>query len=165
MIPLTTTLAHGLLICLPFSLFALVTFARWPRLWLHSLPPDIAALAGPKTPAEQRQTRFLLIPLLLILPGLSTVSTFVAARADIDLSFLGAALHLYGVWVVVHLWDFLVIDCGYALLVDPSRPPIAGTAGAAGYRDYRFHFHAFLKAVLMSAIFVVPAAWVISLLT
>ena len=95
MIPLGTTVIAGLLVCIPFSLFVYVTFSRWPRLWLHSLPLDIAALAGPKTVDEERQTRLLLMPILLILPGLSFVSAIVAARWwTVDLSFVGAAIHI-----------------------------------------------------------------------
>lgn len=81
MLSLTTTLTHGLLICIPFSLFVYVTFSRWPRLWLHSLPADIQRLAGPKTAAEKRQPRLLLIPFLLILPGLSSASALVSTLA------------------------------------------------------------------------------------
>lgn len=163
MLSLTTTLEHGLLICIPFSVFVLVTFSRWPRLWLHSLPHDIQRLAGPKTASEKRKTRFLLIPYLLILPGLSIASTFFAAHAaKVDLSFLGAVMHLYGVWIVVHLWDLLIIDFGYALLMNPRRPPITGTAGAKGYRDFNFHLRAFARAVPMSALFVLPSALIVS---
>ncbi len=166
MLPISTTLVHGLLICIPFSLFVLVTFARWPRLWLHSLPADIQEMAGPKTAVEERRTKLLLIPYLLILPGLSIASALLAARvANINLSVLGAALHIYGIWIVVHLWDLLIIDCGYALLMDPQRPPIPGTAGAKGYRDYAFHVRAFLRAVPMSALFVLPSALLVALLT
>src|SRR5690606_6274766 len=140
MLSLTTTLVHGLLICIPFSLFVSVTFSQWPRLWLHSLPPDIQRLAGPNTAAEQRKTRFLLFPFLLIRPGRSIASAFLAAHAArVDLSFIGVTIHIYGIWIVVHLWDLLIIDFGYALLMDPKSPPIAGTAGAKGYKDFRFH--------------------------
>lgn len=159
MIALRTTLLHGLLICLPFSVFAVVTFWKWPRLWLHSLPPNIARMAGPKTAAEERQTRYLLIPYLLILPGLSVASTLGAAWATgTNLTFGGALLHLYGVWIIVHVWDWLVIDGGHILIIDPQKPPVPGTAGAAGYKDFGFHWRALLRAVPLSGLFVVPVA-------
>jgi hypothetical protein len=53
MISLTTTLLHGLLICIPFSIFVVITFVGWPRLWLHSLPSDIIKRAAPKTDREE----------------------------------------------------------------------------------------------------------------
>lgn len=78
MIPLSTTLFYGMLICIPFTIFVLVSFWGWPRLWLHSLPGDIARMAAPKTAAEERATKVLLVPYLLILPGLSVASAVYA---------------------------------------------------------------------------------------
>jgi hypothetical protein len=122
-------------------------------------------MAGPKTEVEKKQTRYLLIPYLLILPGLSTASAVFAARAlPIDLSFIGALRHIYGIWIIVHVWDFVVIDCAHILIIDPQHPPIPGTEGSKGYRDYRFHFRSLLRAVPMSSLFVVPAAVIVSLL-
>ncbi|MCW5879066.1 MAG: hypothetical protein KIS80_09415 [Anaerolineales bacterium] len=161
MIPFSITLLHGLLICLPFTLFVLVSFWGWPRLWLHSLPPDIAAAAGPKSQAEEQATKYLLIVALVVLPGLSVLSTYQATRS-IDLTFWGALVHIYSVWVVVHLWDFAVIDFAHALLINPAKPPIRGTENLKGWSDMRFHFRSLLKAVPASATFVLPAAWLLS---
>jgi hypothetical protein len=158
MIPIWTSVGHGLLLSVPFTVFAVGTFWVAPRLWLHSLPPDIAAMAGPKTPVEVRRTRYLLWAYLAIFPALSLLSTAVAARHASDLTFTAACVHLYIIWVVVHVWDFVVIDCGHALLIDPLRPPIPGTTGARGYRDVAFHCRSMIKAVLMTGLFVVPAA-------
>jgi hypothetical protein len=163
LIPPTTSILHGLLICIPFTIFVLISFWRWPRLWLHSLPPDIAAMAGPKTPAEERATIWLLIPYLFILPGGSILSAFLVSRG-IDLSFLGALIHLYIVWLVVHIYDFAVVDFAHALYINPARTPIKGTEGAKGWKDMRFHFNSLIKAAVNSAIFVVPAALIVSLL-
>ncbi len=164
MISVWVTLWYGLALCLPFTAFALSTFWWRPRLWLHSLPADIGARVLPKTPAEERLTRWLLLPcMLLILPGLSILSTWLASRQLAEVTFLGLLRHLYGVWLVVHLWDLVTIDGGHALLVDPARPPIAGTEGAEGWTDMGFHGRAFIRAILMSLLFVVPAAFLLSL--
>jgi hypothetical protein len=165
MIPLSTTLVYALIICIPFTIFVLISFWGWPRRWLHSLPPDIAAMTSPKTAGEQRATIFLLIPYLLILPGLSIASAFYAAQtASTDLSFGGALLHIYLIWIVVHVYDFAVIDFAHTLIINPAKPPIQGTEGAKGWKDMGFHFRSLLKAVPNSAIFVVPAALIVSLL-
>jgi hypothetical protein len=164
MIPISTSLLHGLLLSVPFTVFAVVSFWTAPRLWLHSLPPDIAAMAGPKTPDEERRTQHLMWFYLAVFPALSLASTAVAARHASDLTFPAACWHLSIIWVVVHVWDFVVIDCGHALFIDPQRPPIPGTAGAQGYRDVAFHFRSMVKAVVMSAWFVVPAAALLSAL-
>lgn len=164
MVVWSTSLLHGLIICVPFSFFALVTFHWRPRLWLHSLPADIRQLARPKTKGEKRLTKYLLLPLLLIiLPGLSIGSVWYLHSVEkIDLSFTEIFTHLYIVWIVVHLWDFLIIDCVSAVFIDPDRPPIPGTEGADGWKDFGFHFRALIKATIMSALFVVPCAWILS---
>lgn len=165
MITLSTTLMHALLICIPFTIFVLISFWGWPRLWLHSLPEDIAAMAGPKTAGEERATKWLLLPYLLILPGLSVASAISSAQSSpVDLSFVGALAHIYLIWIVVHVYDFAVIDFAHAILIDPAKPPIKGTEGAKGWKNMGFHFRSLLKAVPNSAIFVVPAALIVSLL-
>ncbi len=163
MTSITTTLIHGLLICIPFTLLVVISF-RWnPRLWLHSLHPDIIQRSTPKTKSEKDITRYVLLPLyFLVLPGLSTLSLFCVAADTDDLLFLNAFLHLYGIWIIVHLWDLIVIDGGYLLFHDKNQPPITGTEGAAGWTDFSFHVRSFLKAVLMSALFVVPVATLVS---
>jgi hypothetical protein len=51
----------------------------------------------------------------------------------------------------------------YAYFVDPSRPPIPGTNGARGYKDYRFHARAFVKASVFSLAIIAPAGILIAL--
>ena len=80
------------------------------------------------------------------------------------MSFAEAFAHLYGVWMVVNVWDLALIDWPYAYFVNPDRPPIPGTAGARGYKDYSFHARAFLKASVLSLAVIVPAALLISLM-
>jgi hypothetical protein len=119
-----------------------------------------------KTEMEKKQTRYLLLPLLLlILPGLSLLSViYIAKTTHADLSLIAILLHLYGMWTIVHLWDFLVIDCTAIILVNPLHPPIPGSEGARGWTNYGFHIRAMLKAILMSALFILPASLVLSII-
>lgn len=163
MIDFSTTLLHGILICVPFTVFVTITFWKWPRLWLHSLPKDIIQLAPPKTLREKAVTKYVLLPVyLLILPGLSVASTvWIVTTLREDFLFVGILSHLYGIWIMVHAWDLLVIDSIAMMLINKDDPPIAGTAGAAGWKSYSFHIYSFVKAVLMSGFFVVPASGVL----
>jgi len=122
-IPISTTALHGLLICIPFTLFVAISFSSNPRLWLHSLPVDIRQMAAPKTNREIRITKFVLLPLYsLVLPGLSVSSVlYVSSHLHLDLSFFDILVHLYGIWIAVHLWDLLVIDTTYMILINPQR--------------------------------------------
>lgn len=163
MINFVTTLSHALLICIPFTVLVLITFWKKPRLWLHSLPEDIQNLAPPKTESEIRQTKTILLPIMLmILPGLSVLSVIYASQNVEDLSFLGIFVHLYLVWAIIHIWDFIIIDCGFCLMIDLSHPPIEGTEDAKGWKDYKFHLLALRKALVLTLVFVVPATFALT---
>lgn len=100
---------------------------------------------------------------LIILPGLSTASTcYIHSMNGADITFLGALQHIYGILFIVHLWDFIIIDGLAMLMIDPQRPPIPGTEGAAGWKDHGFHFRSFWRALMMSFLFVLPASVIIS---
>ena len=66
---LTRVLADGLVACVPFSILVWASFLSMPRLWLHSLPPDIQAMAPPKTAAERQMTGFMGVLVLLCFFG------------------------------------------------------------------------------------------------
>ncbi|MCW3121114.1 MAG: putative rane protein, partial [Flavipsychrobacter sp.] len=152
---------HGLLICIPFSIFVIVSFVSNPRLWLHSLPPDIAKCVHPKTGVEKKITYYVLMPIfLLILPGLSVVSVLYLSTI-MHLSFVAILVHMYIVWITVHLWDLFVIDGIAMFIIDPQKPPIAGTEGADGWSNFNFHIRDFLKAIIMSLLFVVPVSLIL----
>lgn len=159
---LTLTLRDGLLICIPFTGFVLVSFWFKPRLWLHSLPLDIQKLAPPKTNSEKKQTSILLIVYLFILPGSSLLSTFSLLKVY-DLSIFQTIAHLYGLWLIVHFWD-LILDGVHIVIFHKLKPPIAGTEQAVGWYKLDFHIRSFLKASLNSVMFVIPVSllmWVL----
>lgn len=163
MIPVSITFVHGLLICIPFSLFAIITFVLNPRLWLHSLPPGIIQKARPKTVVEKSLTKYFLLPLyLVILPALSITSTvWIAQYSEASISYGGILFHLYAIWFIVHLWDFLVLDCVAVIIIDAKNPHISGATGAKGWGDIGFHIESLLKAVLFSSIFIVPVSFLL----
>lgn len=168
-IEIFTSILHGLVICIPFTIFVAVSFMINPRLWLHSLPADIQRRAQPKTPREILITRFVLLPIfILILPGLSLWSTVMIVKPLVSVApsipLVALITHLYIMWIVVHLWDLVVIDGISMALINPARPPIAGTENAAGWRDIKFHVRSFGKAVVNSAFFVVPAGIIVHFL-
>lgn len=160
----TRVLIDGLIAVVPFSIVVWATFLSMPRMWLHSLPADIQAMAPPKTAAERRMTGAMAPLVLLCFFGVPMALTWrLHTQTPGGLSFGQSLLHLYSVWMSVNLWDLVAIDWLYACLVDVEHPPIAGTAGARGYKDYGFHARAFLKASILSLAIIVPAALLISL--
>jgi len=157
-------LGDGLVACVPFTIVIWATFLTMPRLWLHSLPEDIQGMAAPKTDGEKRLTGIMGVVVLLLFFGVPIGLTLrFNAESGGTLAIPQILLYLYGVWMTINLWDLVAIDWVYALLVDPQRPPIVGTVGAKGYKDYGFHFKSFVKASVFSLLLLVPAAVVISL--
>lgn len=119
-------------------------------------------MAPPKTPLERKLTGVMGTAVLLCFFGLPIALTWrLSAERPGGLSFVQALSHLYGTWMIVNLWDLLLIDWPYAYFVDPRRPPIPDTAGAAGYKDYTFHWRGFLKASIFSLVILIPAALLI----
>ena len=156
-------LIDGALACVPFSIVVLTSFIMRPRLWLHSLPADIQELAPLKTDDERRTSVWVGLLVMLTFFGVPSLLTW---RLHLEvaggLSFRESLTHLYGVWMVVNLCDLVAIDWPYTYFVDPDQPPIAGTAGARGYKDYGFHFRMFLKASVLSLGIILPVALLIA---
>jgi hypothetical protein len=156
--------ADGLMACIPFTIVVWASFLTKPRVWLHSLPADIQAMAPPKTPAERAATAWLGALVLACFFGVPVLLTWrLHGEVPGGLSFRESFVHLYSVWMIVNAWDLVAIDWPYAYLVDPARPPIPGTAGARGYKDYAHHSRAFVKASLFGLAVIVPAATIVSL--
>jgi hypothetical protein len=153
----------GLVACVPFSIVVWASFLSRPRIWLHSLPADIQRMAAPKTPFERRLTFWIGALVLFTFFGVPALLTWrLHLGTPGGLSFWQAVTHLYGVWLTVNVWDLVAIDWPYAYLLDTSRPPIPGTEGAQGYKDYKFHARAFLKASVFSLVIIVPVAALIA---
>ncbi len=165
MISIGRILSDGVIAIIPFSIVIWATFLTMPRLWLHSLPADIQALAPPKTTGEKRLTGVMAIFVLSAFFGVPIALAWrLQNENNGNLLFVEVLVHLYSVWMIINLCDLILIDWLYTLLVNPDNPPIPGTAGAAGYKDYRFHFNAFLKASVFSLIIIVPATAIIALM-
>jgi hypothetical protein len=158
MLNLQLLVTDGILLTIIFSVFVVCTLIWKPRLWMHDFPADIQALMPPKTDREKRQTTLMAIPFFVLLFGGLGLT---AARYGTAYGFLAMALHVYLVWQVVNIVDLVILDWGGMMLIDPMHPPIAGTEGAKGYRDFRFHFIGFIKGSVMGIVFALIVAGVV----
>jgi len=116
-----------------------------PEIMLKDYPPDIQAKYGPMSERTKRQRLPVGLFFIAVLAGLVVLS-FQRIRifADGDLSFLIAFVHLFVMFSVFNLLDWLILDWLIVVALCPRFIILPGTEGLAGYRDYGFHFRGFL---------------------
>lgn len=166
MFPWTSLFIDLAILIAVFTVFVVGTVLWKPRIWLHDFPADIQAMAPPKTAEEKRLTKLVAVPFIIIFLGLPIVLALdLKTVLGANFSFLTAWLYGYVLYFGVNLWDLVALDWPGFALIDPQNPPIPGTAGAAGYRDYAFHFYGFLKGSVMSVVFAAFFAGMIMLFT
>ncbi|MEM7077833.1 MAG: hypothetical protein AAF513_04300 [Pseudomonadota bacterium] len=161
-IDLGLLLLDGAVLCLFIGMLVAGSFARAPRMWLRDLPADIQSRTAPMTHAEVRSAQLIGVVIVSLLFCGQVVSTL---RYGFEHGYLLALLHAYLLFQIFNFFDFLVIDCGIMLAIDPADPPIEGTAHAAGYRNFVFHALASLKGLLLGLPFAALAAGVAWLIT
>jgi hypothetical protein len=93
------------------------------------------------------------VPFLLLLfagPLISTLS--LNHQSGGELTFLAPALHAFGIVFIFNLVDWLILDWLIFCTITPGFLIIPGTEGMAGYKDYDFHFRAFLSGTVLSTV-------------
>ncbi|MEM9495782.1 MAG: hypothetical protein AAGA09_07240 [Pseudomonadota bacterium] len=159
MIDLKLLLTDGSVICLIVGALVAVSFCWRPRIWLRDLPRDIQEMAAPMTPGERRSVAIIGLLIVGMLFSGVVISTL---RFGFAHGVLAALLHAYLIFQLFNLFDLVVLDWGMMMLIDPARPPIAGSENARGYRDFGFHAIKSLKGVVLGAPFAAMAtgaAW------
>jgi hypothetical protein len=165
MFSLTQFLLDILILIVVFSAYVIITIRWKPRLWLHDFPADIQALALPKTAEEKRLTNLMAVPLLVLFFGLPIFMLWrLKATLGASFNFGVAWLYAYALFFSINLWDLVILDWIGTSLIDPQHPPVVGTEGAAGWRDYAFHFRGFLKGCVFGLVFATIEALVVALL-
>ena len=116
-----------------------------PEIMLKDYPPDIQAKYGPMSDRSKRQRIPVAIFFVVVLFGI-VVQSFMGVRTNIsaDIPFLAAFVHLFVVFSLFNLLDWLVLDWLIVVTIRPRFMILPGTEGLAGYADYGFHFRGFL---------------------
>ena len=147
------TLLHGLVLSLIASIYIIITFLINPRIWLQDYPQDIQDMIPPKDENEKRLSMILGIPFLLLLFGVSLVSTILLKNHNPDFSYLSLAFNAFGVAFSFNVIDWLVLDWLMFCTITPGFVVLPGSEGAAAYKDYWFHFRGFLIGTILSVFF------------
>lgn len=153
MINIVQILNDGMILSVIASTFIIISGFLGPRIWLQDYPRDIQAMVPPKTDKEKRLSLILGIPFIAILLAVPFISTLSMRSSSMEqVSFLSLAVHAFGVIFIFNLVDWLVLDWLMFCTITPPFMVIPGSEGAAGYKDYAFHFRGFLKGILFSAL-------------
>jgi len=146
-------LTHALLWGLGLSAFLTVAFVGLlrldPEMWLGDYPPDIRERFGPMSPEAKRRRLVLGIPVMAAALAVVVLGTIAFVRAAPGpVGFGDVALHTFVFLMVFNVVDLVLIDWLFFVWMRPEWVVLPGTEGMEGYRDYGFHFRAFLKGTV-----------------
>jgi hypothetical protein len=124
-----------------------------PEIMLKDYPPDIQAKYGSMSERSKRQRIPVAILVLVVMIGIVTLSfNGLGTNAHGDLSFFTAFIHLFVMFSVFNLLDWLILDWLIVVTIRPSFIILPGTEGLAGYEDYGFHFRGFLIGTVITLV-------------
>ena len=136
-----------------------------PEIMLNDYPPDIQAKYGPMSERSKRQRIPVAIIVIVVLLGIVTLSfRGVGTNPQGDLPFFTAFIHLFVMFTVFNLLDWLVLDWLIVVAIRPSFIILLGTEGFAGYEDYGFHFRGFLIGMVITLVTSILVAGVVTAL-
>lgn len=69
-----------------------------------------------------------------------------------QLKFLDVLFFIWGLMMFFNLWNLIIIDWLVICAITPKFLVIPGTEGNKAYKNYLFHFVAFLKGILITFI-------------
>jgi len=150
-------ISHALLygVILSGVLFTLIMGVVWinPEIMLKDYPLDIQARYGPMSERTKRQRIPVAILVLVVMIGIVTLSfQGLGTNPQGDLSFITAFVHLFVMFSVFNLLDWLVLDWLIVVTIRPKFIILPGTEGLAGYEDYGFHFRGFLIGTVITSV-------------
>ena len=145
-----------------FTLILILTRIN-PEIMLKDYPPDIQAKYGPMSERSKRQRIPVAIIVIAVLFGIVTMSfQEVRTHASGDIPFLDAFVHLFVMFSIFNLLDWLVLDWLIVVAICPSFIILPGTEGLAGYKDYGFHFRGFLIGTVITFVTSILVAGVVA---
>jgi len=147
MIDLSFTVIHSLIYAVIFSTFTLITLFINPRIWLQDYPDKIKKIVPSKTEKEKKQTVVLSVFFILIFIGYPIITLLLYKNS---ITFFSLFLHFFILFQFSNLIDLLILDWIIFCTITPKRIIITGTTVEDGYKDYKFHFIAFLKGIVIT---------------
>lgn len=123
--------------------------AKNPRYMLQDYPQEIIATVQPKSNEEKKGAYYYGMPFLIILFLYPLVVGYMR-KYNIDVSFLQNWIQIFLLMFSFNIVDLFIIDWLVFCTITPNFIIIPGSEGNPAYKDYRFHFIAFLKGSAFS---------------
>jgi len=124
-----------------------------PEIMLRSYPPDIKAKYGPDSERAKRQRKPMALALFVILVGVLIFSIVQLSKASSGpLTFTAVFLSVCVTLLTFNVVDLVILDWLIFVTLQPRFVVLPGTEGMAGYKDYDFHFKAFLRGTVLCLI-------------
>lgn len=146
---------EGMALSVFFCAVILGMLAHNPRLLLNDYPKSIRLSVPPRSSKETKLTKAIAIPFIAVLAA----GPFISTLGYDEITFIQAFLHLFLVFTIISLVDLVVLDWLIFCFITPDFLVIPGTKGMKDYKNYGFHFIAFLKGnVIYGVLSIVLAA-------
>jgi len=111
-----------------------------PRIALSDYPADVKAAVPPRTKREFRLGVLISIPLLIITVGIPLRSVWlIKQHSGLPLSYWVAFAAFAGEYLMLSLFDLIVLDIWMFFTWTPRFLVLPGTEGMAGYKNWRPH--------------------------
>lgn len=147
-----TTLAYGGVLSIGMSVLILWSLRTGAEAWVGDYPPDIRERYGEISARGKRLRLLFGIPILVLPLVVAAALVFrLHGLSEAELSFGQVALAVFVCGNVFNLVDLVVLDWLVFVYLQPRCIVLPGTEGMAGYKDYFFHFKAFLVGVVLCA--------------
>lgn len=153
----------GILSAVMSVTFLMLMLVVNPEMWVDDYPPDIKEKFGPMSTQTHKVKKIVGPSVIFLFFGVViwAIVQWDNTHAE-PMTFLQAFLSSFLIFTLFNLVDLLILDWLIFVTIQPRRIILPGTEGMAGYKDYAFHFYAFLKGVALSAVMsliVAVVAW------
>ena len=142
-------LLYGLILSALMTVLLIGVLRFNNEIMLNDYPPDVRAKWGPISPKAQRQKLWVGLPMLGLIVGVLALQVLqLVQRSSGAFDFWSVVLSLWMSMMFFNLFDLLVIDWFWLMILKPKFVILPGTEGMQGYTDYAFHFIGFLKGTV-----------------
>lgn len=148
-IPMICIVYHGLICSLLLSGIIFLIVKKNPRIFLSGYPGSIRNIVPGATKEEKQQAVWFNIAFIAIMVGYPLIAGWYYQHQK-TAGFWQLLLFIWGILFVFNLFDLIIIDWLIICIITPDMFVIPGTKGARGYKDFRFHFIAFLKGIFIT---------------